>query len=155
MSLGLLLLFGHITVMISAIMVSFGPALMFQVAQNMGNVAMLRALATPTWIGVSIPILYVVGGLLGLAAAINFGTNLLVPWLVIAYALWVFAMLTGVAVHRPYFIKANTVLQAAPDGRMSPEVVALLADPRERWASIADYAIIVAILFDMVVKPFS
>ena len=77
------------------------------------------------------------------------------PWLVVAYVLWVFAMLTGVAVHRPYFITANTVLQAAPDGRMSPEVVALLADSRERWASIADYVIVVAILFDMVVKPFS
>ena len=67
MSLGLLLLFGHITVMVSAIVVSrLGPSLMFQCAQRMGNVAMLRALATPTWIGVSIPILYVVGGLLGL-----------------------------------------------------------------------------------------
>ena len=155
MTLGLVLLFGHITTMVAAVVVSFGPALVFQVAHRDGNVATLRALAAPTWIGISIPILYVSGGLLGLATAINFGFNLLAPWLVIAYVLWVVAMLTGVAVHRPYFIRANTVLQGAPDGPMSIEVAALLADQRERWASVVDYVVIVAILFDMVVKPFS
>src|SRR5690348_5961845 len=102
MTLGLLLLFGHITAMIAAVVVAYGPPLMFSLARREGDVARLRAIATPTVLGIAIPILFVTGGILGLATAINFGTNLLAPWLVIAYVLWVIAMINGVTTHAPY-----------------------------------------------------
>ena len=61
----------------------------------------------------------------------------------------------AVAIHRPYFIRANTTLQASQGEIITPEIAALLADRRERAADVLDYIVIVLILFDMVVKPFS
>jgi hypothetical protein len=155
MSLGLLLLFLHITTMIAAATVSYGPALMFHLARRTNQVATIRAFAAPTVLGPAIPILYVIGGLFGLFTAINFGFNLLAPWLVIAYAQWVVAMLTGVAIHRPFSLRAFAALSAAPDGPVGPDVAAVLDEPRERAAYWLDYLIILGLLFDMVVKPFS
>jgi uncharacterized membrane protein len=102
-----------------------------------------------------IPILYIVGAGFGLATALNFGFNLLAPWLVIAYVLWTAAMANGGAIHRPFADRIMRVASAAPDGAISGELALTLADRRERVAEIADYVIIIAILFDMVVKPFS
>jgi hypothetical protein len=155
MTLGLVLLFGHITLMISAVVVAFGPPLMFRLARGAGDTARLRAIATPTVLGMAIPILFITGGVLGLATAINFGTNLLAPWLVIAYVLFGIAMINGIAVHAPYGRRVYEALRAAPDGPLTPAAAAVIDDPRERIVGLVDYVIIVALLFDMVVKPFS
>jgi hypothetical protein len=153
MTLGLLLLFGHITVMIAAVVISYGPALMFQMATRTGQVAPVRALSAATGLGIWIPILYIAGGLLGLATAINFGYNLLAPWLVIAYVLWLIAMVNGGGIHAPFFRKVAALTITTPDGPITGELAALIADRRERTAAAVDYVVIVAILFDMVVKP--
>ena len=155
MTLGLLLLFGHITTMIAAVVISYGPALLFQLAARTGQVAPIRALSVATALAIWIPILFVVGGLFGLATAINFGTNLLAPWLVIAYVLWVVAMVLGAGIHGPFYAKVAAVAAKTPDGPVTGELATLVADPRERAAAAIDYVLIVAILFDMVVKPFS
>jgi hypothetical protein len=155
MTLGSLLLFGHITVMIAAVVISYGPSLLFQLAARSGEVANVRGLAVATQLGIWIPILYVVGGLLGLATAINFSYNLLAPWLVIAYVLWVIAMVNGAVIHGPYFERVTAMAATTPDGPLTGEFAVLVADRRERIAAAVDYVAIVAVLFDMVVKPFS
>ena len=155
MSLGLLLVFGHITVMTAAVVISYGPSLMFQLAARTGQVAPVRALSVPTALGLWIPILYVLGGILGLATAVNYGHNLLAPWLVIAYVLWTIAMINGAAIHAPYFRRIAAVAVKTTDGPLTGDLMSLMADRRERIAAAVDYVIIVAILFDMVVKPFS
>jgi hypothetical protein len=151
-----LLLFLHITTMIAAVTVSYGPSLAFRMAVRTGQVSSVRgALASAQPLGPWIPILYVAGGVFGLLTAISFGSNLLAPWLVIAYVLWVVAMLTGLAIHAPHARRLGPLVAATPDGPIPPDLGAVLADPRERAASILDYVVIVAILFDMVFKPFS
>ena len=156
MSLGLLLLWLHITTMIAAVTISYGPALLMRLAVRTNQVAVVRgALASTRPVGPFIPILYVAGGIFGLLTAINFGFNLLAPWLVIAYVLWVVAMLTGVLIHEPFSRRVGPVAAAAPDGPISGELATLIADPRENAAYWLDYVVVVAILFDMVVKPFS
>jgi hypothetical protein len=154
-SLGLLLLFGHIASMFGAVVVAYGPALVFQVARRSADVATLRALSRRSVLAPLVPLLFVVGGLFGLATAGSFGFDLLAPWLVIAYVLWVLAMALGVTVHAPYYRRVHATLMATPDGRLPAAAAAVVDDGRERMATGADYVIILALLFDMVVKPFS
>jgi hypothetical protein len=154
-TLGLALLFGHITVMIAAVVTSFGPALLFRLAVRTGQVASIRATTLSAPLGIWSPILYTVGGLLGLATAISFGYNVLAPWLLIAYGLWVAAMLIGGAIHGPFYRRVRALAAGTPDGPLTGELARLVGDRRERTASAIDTVIIVALLFDMVVKPFS
>jgi len=150
------LLFLHITTMIGAIIVSFGSGLVMALARRTGQVSAVRGVAAATQpVGRAIPILYVAGGLLGLLTAIAFGYNLLAPWLVIAYLGWLVLMAVGVAVNRTFAISLDVLLQRTPDGPLSSEIAQLFLEPRVRAATVIDYVVLVAILFDMVVKPFS
>jgi hypothetical protein len=156
MSVALLLLFLHIAVMFAAISVALGTNLFFRVAYMSGQVAAVRGVAMVAQrAGPLIPILFVVGGLLGLLTAINFGLNLLAPWLVIAYLLWVVAMILGFTGSRAFGPKIGKALATAPDGPITPELQAVVSEQRYRLESTLEYLIIVAVIFDMVVKPFN
>lgn len=156
MNLTPVLIFLHITVMFAAITVGFGGGLVMRVAYMTGQVAAVRgvgmALARLSrWI----PILFISGGTLGLLAAISFGQNLLAPWLVIAYVLFATAMVIGVVENAPWGRKLGALLATTPDGPLTPEVRAMFTETRVVALTVVDYLIVVAILFDMVVKPFS
>jgi len=155
-TLGLLLLFLHITTMISAVTISYGPGLLFGLAIRSGQPDVVRGLIAVTrQTERLIPVLYVGGGILGLLTALNFGFNLLAPWLVIAYALFVVAMITGAGVHAPYHQRLEKLFATSRSGPFTPEEATAVADPRERAAAMVDYVVIVLLVFDMVVKPFS
>jgi hypothetical protein len=156
MSLGTLTLWLHITVMFAAITISFGPAFLVELAYRSGRVGTLRgAAAAAQPFGPVIPILYVLGGLLGLVTAINFGYNLLAPWLVIAYILFASAMITGVTYNRTLGPRIVAATADVPDGPLPAPVKAIFSDPRYRFVATLDIVVVIAILFDMVVKPFS
>jgi hypothetical protein len=155
-SLGTLTLWLHITVMFAAITISYGPAFLAALAYRSGRVATVRGVAVAAQpLGPLIPILYVTGGLLGLVTAINFGYNLLAPWLVIAYVLFAMAMITGVTFNRTFGPRLIQATADTPDGPLTPPVLAIFADPRYRFVTTLDNLVLVALLFDMVVKPFS
>jgi len=156
MSVTLLLLFLHIAVMFAAITVSLGTNLFFRLAYMTGQVAAVRGVAMIAQrAGPLIPMLFIAGGLLGLLTAISFGFNLLAPWLVIAYVLWVIAMVLGFTGSRAFGPKIGAALAASPDGPITPELRAVVSEQRYRLESIIEYVIIVSVIFDMVVKPFS
>ena len=156
MSLGTLTLWLHITVMFTAITISYGPAFLVDRAYRSGRVAMLRGVAAAAVpIGRFIPVFYVVGGLLGLVTAINFGYNLLAPWLLIAYALFASAMITGISFNAKFGPRIPEATADVPDGPLTPPITALFTDPRYRIVTTIDNVVVLAILFDMVVKPFS
>lgn len=151
-----LLIFLHITVMFAAITVGFGGGLVMRMAYMTGQVAAVRGVGMALarlarWI----PILFVSGGLLGLLAGISFGQNLLAPWLIIAYLLFAAAMAIGIVENAPWGRKIGALLATTPDGPLTPEVRAMFTDQRVVTLTIVDYVIVVALLFDMVVKPFS
>lgn len=151
-----LLIFAHITVMFAAVMVAFGSGLVMRVAYMTGQVAAVRGVGmAAARLGVWIPILFVIGGLLGLLTAISFGQDLLAPWLVIAYVLWTLAMLIGIVENRPWGEKIGRLLMQTPDGPLTPEISAMFTDTRVVALTIVDYVIVIAVIFDMVVKPFS
>lgn len=156
MSVTLLLLFLHIAVMFAAITVSLGTNLFFRLAYMTGQVAAVRGVAMVAQrAGPLIPMLFIAGGLLGLLTAISFGFNLLAPWLVIAYVLWVIAMVLGFTGSRAFGPKIGAALAAVPDGPITPELRAVVSEQRYRLESIIEYMIVVSVIFDMVVKPFS
>jgi hypothetical protein len=156
MSPALVLLFFHITTMITAVTISYGPGTVLFLAvraQRFDQARLLIVAMAP--FERLIPAFYVVGGLFGLATALSSGFNLLAPWLVIAYVLWIIAMATGGAVHARYHQGLQRQFAGVVEGPISDELALAIADPRERSAAIVDYVVIVLLLFDMVVKPFS
>lgn len=154
--LTLLLLFLHITVMFAAVMVAFGSGLVMRVAYMTGQVTAIRGVGMASArLGPLIPILFVSGGLFGLFTAISFGQDLLAPWLVIAYVLWTAAMLIGIVENRPWGERIGKLLAHTPDGPLTPELAAMFTDTRIVAVTLVDYAIVIALIFDMVVKPLS
>jgi hypothetical protein len=155
--LTLLLLFLHITVMFVAVMVAFGSGLVMRVAYMTGQVAAIRGVGmAAARLGVWIPILFVVGGLLGLFTAISWDVfPLTAPWLVIAYVLWAAAMLIGIVENRPWGQRMGKLLAQTPDGPITPEIAAMFTDSRVVALTLVDYLIVILLIFDMVVKPLS
>ena len=156
MSLTPILLFTHIGLMFGAVMISFGPALVMQIAERSGQMALVRGVAMASKpIGPAIPIFFISGGVFGLLTAINVGYNLLAPWLVIAYLLFLIAMVTGAGINRTFLLRLVPLVKDAPDGELTEPVRALFAEPRYRFVNVLDYIVILALIFDMVAKPFS
>jgi len=156
MSLTPILLFFHISLMFAAITISFGPALVMRIAERSGQMALVRGVALASKpIGPAIPIAFISGGIFGLLTAINVGYNLLAPWLVIAYVLFLVAMITGAGINRTFLLRLAPLVQDAPDGALTEPVRALFAEPRYQFVNILDYVVILALIYDMVAKPFS
>jgi hypothetical protein len=151
-----LLLFVHITVMFAAVMAAFGSGLVMRVAYMTGQVAAIRGVGMASArLGPLIPILFIIGGLFGLFTAISFGVDLLSPWLIIAYVLWALAMVIGVVENAPWGRRMGALLARTPDGPLTPEIVTMFTDTRVVALTVIDYLIVVVLIFDMVVKPFS
>lgn len=157
MNLFQLVLFLHITLMFTAIAVAYGGGLVMRMAYRTGQVAALRG------VGMSlartapfIPPLFISAGIFGILAAITgpYGSNLLAPWLVIAYVLFVIAMTLGIAITGPEGRKLGGMLMKTPDGPIPAEIREMF-DGRALWITIFDYVIVAVLIFDMVVKPFS
>jgi MFS family permease len=156
MSLTPILLFVHIGLMFGAVMISLGPALVMRIAEQSGQMALVRGVALASKpLGPAIPIAFISGGIFGLLTAINVGYNLLAPWLVIAYVLFLVAMITGAGINRTFLLRLAPLVKDAPDGELTEPVRALFAEPRYRFVNILDYVVILALIYDMVAKPFS
>ncbi len=152
----LFLVFLHIVTMFTAVAISYGPLAVVRLAARTDRTENVRGVvAAGKPLGLAIPVLYVVGGLLGLTAAIVSSVNLLAPWLVIAYVLWVVAMLIGARLTGPWVERVGEAAVAAPDGPIGGPLQALLTDPRVLAINVIDVVVVVVIVFDMVLKPFS
>lgn len=150
-----LLLFLHILLIFTGITVGYGITTMLRVAYSTGQVAALRGVGmTAARLGRYIPFLFITGGLFGLLTGITFGYNLLAPWLIIAYALFVVAMAIGGMENEPFGKKLGALLMKTPDGPLTPEIRELFDDRRTVVLTVIDYLLPVLLIFDMVVKPF-
>ena len=151
-----LLVFAHIALVFSAVSISYGPQLLLGLAIRTGRVEVVRGVTAAAGpLVIAIPILYIAGGLFGLIAAINSGINLLAPWLVIAYVLFVLLTIVGARLVGPWAEHVGKLAAAAPDGPFPPELRATITDSRMRVIRIADFALVFLLVFDMVLKPFS
>lgn len=151
-----LLVFLHIAVVFSAVSISYGPQLLLALAIRTGRVEVVRGVTAAAGpLVIAIPVLYITGGLFGLFAAINTGFNLLAPWLLIAYVLFVTLTIIGARLVGPWAEHVGKLAAAAPDGPLTPDLQAIIRDPRMRLIRWADFVLVFLLVFDMVLKPFS
>lgn len=158
MSLTSLVLFLHITTMFAAVAVGYGVTTFVRVAYMTGQVSALKGVGmAASRLTPFIPVLFISGGVLGLLTAIigPYSQNLLAPWLVIAYVLFIIAMVVGARINEPWGKRLGMALRSVPDGPIPPEIDAFFKDQRMNWITAFDYVIVVVLIFDMVVKPFS
>jgi len=133
---------------------SLGGALFTMLALRTGRTEVMRGLGTAGSAAFRfIPLLFGLGGILGLLAAIVAGYNLLAPWLVIAYVLFVGLSVSGGALSGPTAQRIGKIVGPAPDGPLPTEALPLVQ--RFYRVEAFEISLLVLIVFDMVVKPFS
>jgi hypothetical protein len=116
--------------------------------------AIRRSFALSAPIIKAIPILFGIGALLGIVAIFANGFNPFQPFLLIAYGLFILASVVGAVVTTPWFMQVMKLAAESPDAAPSPELSAALDDRRAVFTDWFDPIIILAFLFDMIVKPF-
>jgi hypothetical protein len=152
----LILKFLHIGVMFAAVAVSMGPDLLLRSIGRSGDVRGIRTgYSLGERIGKWIPPLFFIGLIFGLLTAWVGGMNFLAPWLLIAYVLFIVATLLGARVFAPHIARVAELAAQSPEEAPSAELATALADRRTEILFMVEGLIIVAFVFDMVLKPFS
>jgi hypothetical protein len=149
-------IFLHIATVMAAVAFTVGPVFLLRRIADSGDVpAIRRAFALTTPVIRVIPAVFGVGALLGIVAIFTNGFNPFEPWLVIAYVMFVLASVVGARLTDPWFKRVTRLAAESPDVAPSLELLAALRDPTMRAVDWFDRIIILAFIFDMVVKPFS
>ncbi|MEO8274089.1 MAG: hypothetical protein ABI620_08480 [Chloroflexota bacterium] len=148
LSSALLLL--HIVTMFTVAVLHSGPQVLTLAAARAGQPAAVVGIAGMyARTGRAVPPLGILGLLFGLGTALTGGFNLLAPWLLIAYALFALLVVYGGVKSHPYVVGLG---EAVRDGRPNQEE---LLGRRLTLIVAVDVAIYLAIIADMVLKPFS
>jgi len=143
-------LFLHILTMFAIVATHSGPQLLALAAARTGQTSALGAIGSLyARTGRAVPPLGILGALLGLATAVTGEFDLLAPWLLIAYALFVLLIVFGGVVSYPYIMRAS---EAARENRPNWEQ---LLGRRLTLIVTGDALILVLIIADMVLKPFA
>lgn len=146
----------HVATMFAAVAIALGPAYLLQRIGRSGDVPTIRrsfALSAP--LSKAIPILYGLGAALGVVAIFTNDLNPFEPFLLIAYGLFIVASVVGFTMNDPWFKRVVKLSGESPDDAPSADLTAALHDPRMHVVDWFDRIIILAFIFDMVVKPFS
>lgn len=147
--------FLHIACMFAAVSLSLGPSFLLRRVANAGDVRAIRtAFKLNQPLGMAHGILFVFGAIFGVITALLGGFNFAAPWLLIAYALFTIIFFLGAGVSAPWQQKVEQAAASSED-TPSPELQEAL---QERTALYADWAavlLVITIIFDMVIKPFS
>jgi Predicted integral membrane protein (DUF2269) len=151
----LILKFLHILGMFTAVTALFSHELVFFRAAGARDVPAMRRIGslTPAVETFGVVTFFVSVGL-GLAAAVVGGFDLTAPWLIIAYVIVAVLVVLGAGIESPYLKRMHRAAEESPVEKPSEELEALIRAPR-RWASWwISTLLYVAVIFDMVVKPF-
>jgi hypothetical protein len=140
----------HILAMFSIVAFHSGPQFLALAAARMGQTGALGPIADLyARTGRLVPPLGILGALAGLATALTGEFNLLAPWLLIAYGLFVVIIVYGGLISAPYVLRLG---EAAREGR--PNLEQLLGR-RLTLIVAGDASLLVLIIADMVLKPFA
>jgi hypothetical protein len=148
--------FLHIAVMFAAVAIALGPELVLRGIGRSRDVRVIRAgYSLAERIGRAIPPLFFTGLIFGLLTAWVGGMNFLAPWLLIAYGLFIVATILGARVTAPHVSHVAALAARSPDEAPSTELATAMAGRRADVLFAVDAIIILAFVFDMVVKPFT
>ena len=148
--------FLHIAAMFAAVSVFVGQGLLSAgIARTADVRAIRRALVAETRFQPVGGVLFVLGLVFGIVAALTAEFDLTAPWLLIAYGLVVAVIATGIAYHGPRGKKLQALAEASPENEPSVALRALVEAPSARVMAALDSLLWLAIIYVMVVKPFS
>jgi uncharacterized membrane protein len=149
--------FLHIACMLGAFTVGLGGGVFAHRIVHGGDVAAIRRVL-PAWdrLGnlVAIPLL-AAGIAFGFVTAVVAGFDLTAPWLVLTYVLVAGLFVHGFLGYDPQLKRLKAAAAASPDDEPSPELAALIASRRIRYTFGFETLLWLAIIYTMVVKPFS
>jgi len=145
----------HIFAMFLAVALSVGSELVLHQIAAAENVTAIRtAFKAAQPLEKAIPIVYGIGFLLGIVAAIVASFNLLAPWLLIAYVLFIISSVLGGRVIGGWAEKVQQGAEANQGDVPSAELKALLHEKRATQGMIANLVVIALVIAVMVFKPF-
>ena len=148
--------FLHVATMFTAVAAAIGPGyLLHRIGQSADVPTIRRSFALAAPVFKAIPILFTIGAALGIVAIFTNGLNPFVPFLLIAYVMFVMAAFVGARFDSPWEGLVTRLSAESPDDAPSAELAAALHDPTMKWVAWFDRLIILAFVFDMIVKPFS
>jgi uncharacterized membrane protein len=147
-----LLLLLHILIMFVAVILGAGTLLLVLVAARTGRTRTaleIAALPTDRFISPA----FIVGGLFGVATGLAFGYNLLAPWLVIAYLLFVVATAWAIRVTSPAMRRLANIAATGDMEANANDVNRMLGRALTIDAGFT-FLVIGLLVVDMVAKPF-
>ncbi|HTP07176.1 MAG TPA: DUF2269 family protein [Anaerolineae bacterium] len=145
----------HIFTMFLAVALSVGSELVLHRVAATENVAAIRTIfAAAKPLEKAIPMAYGIGFLLGIVAAIVASFNLLAPWLLISYVLFIVTSVLGGRVIGGWAEKVEQAAAQNQGDTPSAELKAVLHDKRATQGIIANLVAIALIIAMMVFKPF-
>lgn len=148
--------FLHIAFMFTAVAAALGPGPLLLAIGRSGDVRAIRTgYSLASRLGRAIPFLFLGGLVFGLLTAWTQGFDFFAPWLLIAYALFILASILSARFNLPHIAHVAELAAQSADDTPSPELADTLADRRGDIFFVLDAIIIIAFVFDMVVKPFS
>ena len=148
--------FGHIAAMFAAVSIFVGQGLLEGAVARSGDVrALRRVLAAEDRFAPVGGGIFLLGIALGLVTAIVGGFDLTQAWLVIGYVLAAIILVNAFAYHIPTANKLKALSEASPDDEPSAELRAAIGAPIGAVMNVVDGVVWLALIFVMVVKPFS
>ena len=143
------LIFLHVLTWFAVVTLHSGPQVLIVAARRSQPAAIPGIARAYARSGRLVPPLGILGGLLGLAAALVGGYDLRAPWLLIAYALFLAIIVYGARVSVPFVSALGDTVR---DGRDIEADVLGSRLPRIFAIDAGIYALVIA---DMVLKPLS
>ncbi len=146
----------HLLAMFSAVGAVVGTEVLLHRVARSGDVRTIRSvftLAKP--LNLVAPVLFLAGAAFGLADAITRGFNLLAPWLVIAYVLFVVMLAIGGSIQGRWIDRIAASAASSEDSAPSAELTQATHDRGATVAMYGSWLLLIGIIFSMVAKPFS
>jgi hypothetical protein len=148
--------FGHIAAMFAAVSIFVGQGMLEGAVARSGDVrALRRVLATSERFAPIGGGLFLLGIIFGVVNALTGGWDLTQPWLIIGYVLAAVVLIVAFTYHIPTGNKLKALAEASPDDAPSAELQAAVNAPTGTAVNALDGLVWLALIFDMVVKPFS
>lgn len=149
----MILKFLHIGIMFAAVAVAVGGELILSRATATRNVLTIRgtfgaAAGVMRWV----PVLFGLGALVGIVAALVGSFDPFAPWLISAYVLFVIAMAVGGQIGA-WAQRVGMAAAASPTEAPSAELQAAIDDPRAAILRYLNWAIVIGFIALMVFKP--
>ena len=148
--------FLHVAAMFLAVAVFVGQGMLSARIVGTGDVHTIRRLITvearfqPIGGG-----LLLLGLIFGFITATSAGFALTAPWLLISYGLVLIILVIGATFHGPHDRSLKKLAEESPEDQPSDELSAFIAAPSARVVAAVDGFVWLALVFVMVVKPFT